>query len=67
MPHSRIQFSVSDKQFFSPKPRPGDNLRGVMPDIPVSAVLLKKYRGDVRRAVLLGLLGKRSMDSVRTE
>jgi len=64
LPHSRIPFSVSDKQFFGPKPRPGDNIRGIMPDIPLTAALLKKYRGDTRRAVLLGILKKRSMDSV---
>ncbi|HCC49185.1 MAG TPA: hypothetical protein DEQ38_13870 [Elusimicrobia bacterium] len=64
LPRSRIPFTVSDKQFFGPKPRPGDNIRGVMPDIPLTAGLLKKYRGDTRRAVLLGILKKRSMDSV---
>ncbi|OGR78651.1 MAG: hypothetical protein A2X32_05225 [Elusimicrobia bacterium GWC2_64_44] len=64
LPHSRIPFSVSDKQFFGPKPRPADNLRGVLPDLPVSQVLLKRHRGDLRRAVLRGLLGKRSMDAV---
>lgn len=64
LPYSSIQFSVSDKQFFGPKPRPGDNLRGVLPDMPVSQALLKKHRGDIRRLVLRGMLGKRSMDSV---
>lgn len=50
--NSGIRYSVSDKQFFSPKPRPGDDRHGVLPDVELTDALLRLYRGDVRRFVL---------------
>lgn len=50
--NSGIKYSVSDKQFFSPKPRPGDDRHGVLPDLELTGELLRPYRGDTRRFVL---------------
>ncbi|MBI5744023.1 MAG: hypothetical protein HY952_05695 [Elusimicrobia bacterium] len=50
--NSGIRHSISDKQFFSPKPRPGDDRHGVLPDVELTDALLRPCRGDVRRFVL---------------
>ncbi|MDD5209443.1 MAG: S41 family peptidase [Elusimicrobiales bacterium] len=50
--NSGIKYSVSDKQFFSPKPRPGDDRHGVLPDVEFTDELLRPYRGDTRRFVM---------------
>jgi hypothetical protein len=50
--NSGIRYSVSDKQFFCPKPRPGDDRHGVLPDVELTDALLRPYRGDARRFVL---------------
>lgn len=50
--NSGIKYSVSDKQFFSPKPRPGDDRHGVLPDLELTDELLRPYRGDTRMFVL---------------
>jgi C-terminal processing protease CtpA/Prc len=41
--HSGIPCGVSYKQFFCPKPRPGDDEHGVLPDLPVSSSLLAPF------------------------
>ena len=41
--NSGISCGVSWKQFFGPKPRPGDDEHGVLPDIPMSDMTLKPY------------------------
>ena len=43
---SGIRFGVSHKQFFPPKPKPGDDEHGMRPDIPMSAELLAPYRKE---------------------
>lgn len=50
--NSGIMYSISDKRFFSPKPRPGDDRHGVLPDVELTDALLRPYRGDARRYVL---------------
>jgi hypothetical protein len=44
--NSRICCGVSHKQFFGPKPRPGDDEHGVIPDIPMSDKRLRPYQND---------------------
>lgn len=44
--HSGIRCSVSCKQFFGPRPRPGDDEHGVLPDIPATRKELRAYRGE---------------------
>jgi hypothetical protein len=44
--HSGIRCSVSCKQFFGPRPRPGDDEHGVLPDIPATGKELRAYRGE---------------------
>jgi hypothetical protein len=44
--HSGLRCSVSWKQFFGPKPRPGDDEHGVLPDIPATRKQLRAYRGE---------------------
>lgn len=44
--HSGIRCGVSCKQFFGPKPRPGDDEHGVLPDIPASRKPLQAYQGE---------------------
>ncbi len=43
LPNSGIQFSVSHKRFFAPKPRPDDDRRGTVPDIAVNDESLARY------------------------
>ena len=43
LPNSSLQFTVSHKLFFAPKPRPGDDKRGVVPDIAINNDLLAGY------------------------
>jgi len=40
LPNSGLQFSVSHKLFFAPKPKPDDDKRGVVPDIAINDELL---------------------------
>jgi hypothetical protein len=44
--HSGIRCDVSCKQFFGPKPGPGDDEHGVLPDIPASREHLRAYQGE---------------------
>ena len=44
--NSGIVAVVSHKQFFPPKPKPGDDEHGMLPDIPTSAELLAPYRKE---------------------
>ncbi len=44
--NSGISCSVSWKQFFSPKPRAGDDEHGVLPDVPVGEKMLAEFRGE---------------------
>ena len=44
--HSGIRCFVSCKQFFGPRPRPGDDEHGVLPDIPATGKELRAYRGE---------------------
>jgi len=44
--NSGIPCGVSWKQFFCPKPRPGDDEHGILPDIPMSDKLLRAYQKD---------------------
>lgn len=44
--NSGIGCGVSWKQFFNPKPRPGDDEHGVIPDIPMNDKLLKAYQKE---------------------
>ncbi len=46
LPHSRIPFGVSYKEFASPVPEPGDRERGVQPDFPVTDELLQPFRAQ---------------------
>jgi len=57
--NSGIRYSISDKQFFSPKPRPGDDKHGVLPDIELTDELLRPYRGDTHRFVLARIARER--------
>ncbi len=43
LPNSGLQFSVSHKRFFAPKPRPDDDQRGTVPEIAVNNELLAPY------------------------
>lgn len=43
--NSRIPYGVSYKQFFGPRPRPGDDEHGVIPDIVGTRELLTPHRG----------------------
>src|SRR5262249_4786919 len=43
---SGIRCGVSFQQFFGPKPRPGDDEHGVLPDIPAAGKELRAYRGE---------------------
>ena len=44
--NSGIYCGVSWKQFFGPKPRPGDDEHGVIPDVPMTAELLRAYQDE---------------------
>ncbi len=44
--HSGICCGVSCKQFFGPKPRPGDDEHGVLPDIPATGKHLRACQGE---------------------
>jgi hypothetical protein len=44
--NSGIECGVSWKQFFGPKPRPGDDEHGVIPDVPMTDKLLKAYQKE---------------------
>jgi hypothetical protein len=44
--HSEIPCGVSWKQFFGPKPRPGDDEHGVIPDVPMNDALLLSHRNE---------------------
>ena len=44
--HSRIPAGVSHKQFLGPRPRPGDDRHGILPDVPMSRELLRPYREE---------------------
>ena len=41
--HSRIPVGVSHKQFFGPRPRPGDDRHGILPDVPMTGELLRPF------------------------
>ncbi len=42
--HSRISYGVSHKQFFGPRPRPGDDQHGLFPDVPMTEGALAPFR-----------------------
>ncbi len=44
--NSGIRCNVSWKQFICPKPRPGDDMHGVLPDVPMSVELLRAYQKE---------------------
>lgn len=44
--NSGILCGVSWKQFFCPRPKPGDDEHGVIPDIPMTEALLRPYAGE---------------------
>jgi hypothetical protein len=44
--HSGIACTVSYKLFWPPKPRPGDDRHGVIPDVPLNRALLAPYAAD---------------------
>lgn len=44
--NSGISCHVSWKQFFNPKPRPGDDEHGIIPDIPITHELLRPYQSE---------------------
>lgn len=44
--NSGILCGVSYKQFLNPKPRPGDDEHGVIPDVPMSDKLLRAYQKE---------------------
>lgn len=44
--NSQLPYGVSHKQFFGPRPKPGDDEHGVLPDVPVTEELLQGYDGD---------------------
>jgi hypothetical protein len=46
LPYSGIQSHASFKQFWPPKPRPGDDAHGVLPDVPLAPELLAPYRKE---------------------
>ncbi|MDD2804716.1 MAG: S41 family peptidase [Elusimicrobiales bacterium] len=43
--NSRLPFGVSYKKFYGPRPKPGDEEHGVLPDVPAADELLAKYKG----------------------
>ena len=43
LPHSRLGFNVSCKQWFAPIPQLGDERRGTLPDIPVNEQVFTTY------------------------
>ena len=57
--NSGIRYTISDKRFFSPKPRPGDDRHGVLPDVELTDALLRPYRGEARRFVLARIVRAR--------
>ena len=44
--NSGIELGVSRTHFNAPKPRPGDDRHGVLPDVPVTRELLVPYQGE---------------------
>ncbi|MFA5161898.1 MAG: S41 family peptidase [Elusimicrobiales bacterium] len=44
--NSWIRFGVSYKKFYPPKPRPGDDTHGVLPDIPVTDKILGEFKSS---------------------
>lgn len=42
--NSGINFGVSYKKFYGPRPRPGDDEHGVLPDVPVNGETLAEYK-----------------------
>lgn len=49
--HSEITCFVSHKLFKSPKPRPGDDRHGVLPDVPFNRTLLTPHRDQADPAL----------------
>ena len=49
--HSGIRCGVSYKQFAGPKPRPGDDEHGVLPDIPAIGRQLRAWQGEADPAL----------------
>ena len=43
LPYSGIGFGVSHKRFYAPIPKPGDDLRGVVPDVILDKKILAQY------------------------
>ena len=60
--NSGIRYTISDKRFFSPKPRPGDDKHGVLPDVELTDALLRPYRGEARRFVLARIVRARKAE-----
>jgi C-terminal processing protease CtpA/Prc len=44
--NSGIDFGVSNTHFNAPKPRPGDDEHGVLPDVAATSELLVPYQSD---------------------
>lgn len=44
--HSGVKFGVSYKKFYGPRPRPGDDEHGILPDIPITEELLSKFKTE---------------------
>jgi C-terminal processing protease CtpA/Prc len=44
--NSQIVFGVSCKKFYPPKPKPGDDEHGVLPNVPITDEILSKYKSS---------------------
>lgn len=52
LPNSGLNYGISACKYFPPKPRPGDDKHGVIPDVPLNDKLLRPYGGRVQAFVL---------------
>lgn len=52
LPESGIEYGISACKYFPPKPRPGDDKRGVIPDVVLNDGLLRPYGGRAQAFVL---------------
>ena len=46
LPNSGIKFGVSYKRFYAPRPKPGDDEHGLLPDVPFTDEKLAPYGGE---------------------
>ncbi len=63
--HSGIKYLVSACTYSPFKPRPGDNIHGVIPDVPLNDDLLRPHNGSAQAFVLDRILKRRAQKTIK--